>query len=212
MIGSPRPEKVIMKFTRQFFSNAQFLLSKSLLAQNRKHTVLEKWQIAYYKKQLQLIPTKINAWSKAIDHSLFPNNSAEKIESLVTALQGMSYRIDELLGAGNDVSEFTIAEHEMLADLRCWNNGLEHAFARWSMEPEAQAEDKQLISCKDWLAAFETKVEESRNQLKNTVTKEEGEEFYRLLGGYRGVSVAVAKYTQIAHSIDWEQWREERFS
>jgi uncharacterized membrane protein YccC len=212
MLGSPRPEKVVMKFTRQFFRNAEFLLSKLLLAQNRKHTLFEKWQIAYYQKQMQLIPNKIKARSTAIDHKLFPNNSAEQIESLVTVLHGIRYRIDELLEAGSDAGVTAAAEHEMLADLRHWNKGLEHAFAMWSVQPEAQAEDKQIHGIKDWLTAFETKVEESMSSVGNTLTEEEGEGFFRLLGGYRGVSLAVAKYTQVAHSIDWEQWREERFS
>jgi len=212
MIGSPRPEKVVMKFTRQFFRSAEFLLSKLPLAQHQKHTVLEKWQIAYSQKQMELIPNKIKAWSKSIDHKLFPDNSPEQIESLVTVLQGISYRIDELLEAGSDVGITTVPEHEMLEDLRHWNRGLEHAFARWSVHLEARVEDKQVLSIKDWLTAFETKVEESMSRTGNAVTEAEGESFYRLLGGYRGVSVAVAKYTQIAHNIDWEQWREERFS
>jgi hypothetical protein len=212
MLGSPRPEKVVMKFTRQFFRSAEFLLSKLLLAQNRKHTLLEKWQIAYYKKQIQLIPNKIKAWSNAIDHSLFPANNAEQIESLVTVLQGISYRIDELVEAGSDIGVNAAAEHDMLDDLRHWNQGLEHAFGRWSVQPEAQVEDKQILDIKDWLKAFETKVDQSINQIGNSKTEEECEEFYRLLGGYRGMSVAVAKYYQVAHSIDWEQWREERFS
>jgi hypothetical protein len=162
---------------------------------------------------MQLIPNKIKAWSKAIDHQLFPDNSAEQIENLVTALQGISYRIDELLEAGgSDAGITAVSEHELLADLRQWNKGLEHAFLRWSLLPEAQAEDKQILIIKDWLTAFETKVEESLSRTGNTLTEEEGEGFYRLLGGYRGVSVAVANYTQVAHSIDWEQWREERFT
>ena len=212
MIGSPRPEKVVMKFTQRFFRSAEFLLSKSLLAQHRKHTVLEKWQIAYSQKQMELIPNKINAWSKAIDHKLFPNNSPEQIESLTTELQSISYRIDALLEAGSGADVNAVAEHEMLEDLRQWNKGLENAFAGWSVHLEAQAEDKQFLGVKEWLTAFETKVEESLSREGNTVTEEESESFYRLLGGYRGVSVAVAKYSKVARSMDWEQWREERFS
>jgi hypothetical protein len=213
MIGSPRPEKVVMKFTRQFFRSAEFLLSKLLLIQHRKYTILEKWQIAYFQKQMHLIPNKIKAWSKAIDHKLFPDISEEQIENLVTALQGISYRIDELLEAGgSDADVNAVADHEILEDLRYWNKGLENAFARWSVHLEARTEDKQILSIKDWLAAFETKVEESLSRVGNTVTEEQGEGFYRLLGGYRGVSVAVANYTQVARSIDWERWREERFT
>ncbi len=36
--------------------------------------------------------------------------------------------------------------------------------------------------------------------------------FYRLLGGYRGVSDAALAYARAAGAIDWKQWQEEKFS
>jgi hypothetical protein len=38
-----------------------------------------------------------------------------------------------------------------------------------------------------------------------------GENFYRLLGAYRGVSEALVNYVGSAGTIDWERWKEERF-
>jgi hypothetical protein len=40
---------------------------------------------------------------------------------------------------------------------------------------------------------------------------QDGENFYRLLGAYRGVSEALVNYAGSAGPIDWAQWREERF-
>jgi hypothetical protein len=39
----------------------------------------------------------------------------------------------------------------------------------------------------------------------------EGENFYRLLGAYRGLSEALIEYANTAGGIGWEQWRESRF-
>jgi hypothetical protein len=44
------------------------------------------------------------------------------------------------------------------------------------------------------------------------MNQEEGELFFRLLGGYRGVSEAALAYAGAAQPINWSQWREERFS
>jgi len=38
------------------------------------------------------------------------------------------------------------------------------------------------------------------------------ENFYHLLGAYRGVSEALVDYAGSAGEIDWACWREERFA
>ena len=37
------------------------------------------------------------------------------------------------------------------------------------------------------------------------------ENFYRLLGSYRGLSETRIAYLQLAETINWAQWREARF-
>jgi hypothetical protein len=37
------------------------------------------------------------------------------------------------------------------------------------------------------------------------------ENFYRLLGCYRGLSEALISYARLAGAFDWQQWREMRF-
>ena len=38
------------------------------------------------------------------------------------------------------------------------------------------------------------------------------ENFYHLLGAYRGVSEALVDYAGSSGGIDWARWREERFA
>ena len=40
---------------------------------------------------------------------------------------------------------------------------------------------------------------------------QDGENFYSLLGAFRGVSDALVAYAASAGAIDWTPWREERF-
>ena len=46
---------------------------------------------------------------------------------------------------------------------------------------------------------------------KGQISDRNAENFYRLLGAYRGVSEALVIYAGSAATIDWEQWKEERF-
>jgi hypothetical protein len=40
---------------------------------------------------------------------------------------------------------------------------------------------------------------------------QDGANFYRLLGAYRGVLEAMVNYAEITDAIDWTQWEEARF-
>jgi hypothetical protein len=46
---------------------------------------------------------------------------------------------------------------------------------------------------------------------RETLSNEDGENFYRLLGAYRGVSEAAVAYAGNAATIDWAEWSEEKF-
>ena len=43
------------------------------------------------------------------------------------------------------------------------------------------------------------------------LSAEDIEIFYRLLGGYRGLSEAAIGYAELANGINWAQWRQARF-
>jgi len=53
--------------------------------------------------------------------------------------------------------------------------------------------------------------EELGQAVKERFSARDGESFYRLLGAYRGVSVALGIYARGTDTIDWAQWSEERF-
>ena len=59
---------------------------------------------------------------------------------------------------------------------------------------------------------LENRIKDVVNRAGSDVNQEEGKNFFRLLGGYRGVSEAALAYAGAAQAINWTQWREERFS
>ncbi len=59
---------------------------------------------------------------------------------------------------------------------------------------------------------LELRIEETLNKSEESeISVEEGENFYRLLGAYRGLSDVVIEYAGTAEKVDWEPWRESRF-
>ena len=65
--------------------------------------------------------------------------------------------------------------------------------------------------------AFVYKISEQRiHQIADKAAKaqlreEDGVNFYRLLGAYRGVSEALFSYAGCAAVVDWDIWQEGRF-
>jgi len=53
---------------------------------------------------------------------------------------------------------------------------------------------------------------EQHIQLELDKGAQDGENFYRLLGTYRGVSDALITYAGSTMSVEWAPWREERFA
>jgi hypothetical protein len=47
---------------------------------------------------------------------------------------------------------------------------------------------------------------------RGRISAHDGENFYRLLGGWRNVSEALITYAGSTTSVDWAPWREENFT
>ena len=62
------------------------------------------------------------------------------------------------------------------------------------------------------LARLETRIDEAFARAgEGMLRTDDYENFYRLLGCYRGLSEAVISYVRLAGAFDWQQWREMRF-
>jgi hypothetical protein len=97
-------------------------------------------------------------------------------------------------------------------ELATWHAGLEAVFGRWARHPEAEPVATLDERLEKQLVELETRLVEVVNQGGRDLGAEANEQFFRLLGGYRGVSEAALAYAGVAQSINWSEWREERFS
>jgi hypothetical protein len=59
---------------------------------------------------------------------------------------------------------------------------------------------------------LETHIREAFDKAaEGQFNKKEGENFYHLLGAYRGLSESLVEYAGSASVFDWSLWTEEKF-
>ncbi len=210
LIGSPRPEKVLLRLMERFFRSAEFLMSRKT-PEIGQLSFLELWRIAYHYRQLHSIPTKISAWGKAIDQNLFPGNTPKQIQNLVTSIQTLVYRLEQFLDTGVVFRSEPVSV-ELHKDVNTWHSVIAKTFSNWATAPEAESVATLKERLETGLTRIERRIESVVNRTDVEVGRQEGENFFQLIGGYRGVSEAALAYAGAAQVINWSHWREERFS
>ena len=210
LLGSPRPEKVVLHLLDRFFSSAEFLMSRSN-PEPMRASGMERWRIAFHQRQLRSLPAKLGAWTKAIDRKRFPDNTPKQMQALVTSVQALVYRVEQFMETG-PVYRAKPLSAELREDVKTWHAGIENIFGRWSRKPEAEPVGGLRQRLDTGLIRLEERIEAVVNRAGAEVSREEGENFFQVLGGYRGVSEAALAYAGAAQAINWSHWREERFS
>jgi len=211
MLRSPRPEKAVLQLVHRFFRSTAFLVARLEPDPRRSPTFMERWLFAFHRRELQTLPAKITAWGRAIDRTKFPANTPEQVQGLVTSLQTLVYRLDALHDAG-DRGQAASLTRALGEDIQAWRTGMEETFMKWSRHPDADATVDLQGHLANWIDSLEARIEAVLAQTDTTgFSSEEEQHFFRLLGGIRGVTAAAIGCAGIAGTIDWKQWREERF-
>jgi hypothetical protein len=89
---------------------------------------------------------------------------------------------------------------------------IEALFKRWSDNPatELNVDIQERLALT--LTAMETRIDQTLTLAEQgELRPEDYENFYRLMGSYRGLSESVVAHAKLAEGIDWAQWKEERF-
>jgi hypothetical protein len=197
---------------RRFFRSAEHLIGGMTLEDGGGRTWSQRWTVEFYRHELRTLPGKIGAWGKAINHKDFPNIVPAEVQALVTSLQTLVYRIEELLEAGDAPAAEPLVR-ALGEDLQAWRSGVEATFGRWSVRGEAEPAAALRERLTTWRAGLEKRIGEALQQTgAETVSGRDAESFFRLLGGVRGVSEAAVAYAAVAGTIDLPHWREEVFS
>ncbi|MHC5048782.1 MAG: FUSC family protein, partial [Planctomycetota bacterium] len=207
---SPRPEKAFLRLLERFFRSCEFVMSRMAWDASRSRFA-KGWVFAFHRRELATLPQKLGTWGRVIDHKLFPANSPEQVQALVIGLEALAHRLDELIEARRS-PQADLLVRELLDDIRAWRLVVQQGFRRLAESPDLgpAAEFRQRLTTR--LATLETRIIEAFEKAgERELGEKDYENFYGLLGGYRGVSEAAVAFVGVAENVKWAQWRESRF-
>jgi uncharacterized membrane protein YccC len=200
---SSRPTDAFRRLLRRYFTSAGTMLSAA---------PLPAWKTAFHAHELKTLPGKLAAWSGHINPARLDSGGPAQLQALVSSLQALSLRIQELRSVGT-LPQSQTAFTAIASDLEAWVARAEKLCQRLADDPSAASATDSSAVLTGILQQLESCIEHVMDQDKEQPMDEtEGVNFYQLLGAYRGMSAALLKAESQAGAIDWPRWSEERFS
>jgi hypothetical protein len=157
------------------------------------------------------LPRKLGIWVPHIGTKALSGTSTQQIQAVVTSMQGLTYRMQELLEErGNPQAQFLVKE--LQEEIRVWRLRVQETFQGLAENPAVREREAFRSRLDEIMDHLEERIKVTLDKAgEGQLRVQDGENFYRLLGAYRGVSEALVNYAGSAGPIDWAQWREERF-
>jgi hypothetical protein len=210
---SPSPEKVFLRLLARFFRYAEFVMARLALDWEQNKGLAGRWRTALYRHDLLELPEKLAGWGERIDYRLLPGTTREQVQALVTSLRALAFRIKELVEA-RTYPQADLLVREVIDDVRDWRSLAQEQFRLWTDDPGRELEPG--VDVGDRLIARLARMEARLNETfrltgDGELGAEDRENFYRLLGSYRGFAEDVIGYARLARGIDWVPWQEARF-
>jgi hypothetical protein len=167
--------------------------------------------LAFHTGELARLPAKLAAWGAQIDATAYSGTSPGQVQALVENLGNVAARIAELLAVGS-VRQDSYLARALEADRQHWLEAFESIVGSWSEDPSTDLYDRLGERLRHQTERLETRVAEVFDAAPSELSDAALGDMYRMLGRYRGVSVAVTAYAGSVRQIDWKGWTEERFS
>jgi uncharacterized membrane protein YccC len=206
-----QPEKMFLRLVRRFFRQAGFLVSPPTLSLGQTTTAVGWRERLRYRNDLLTIPDQLGTWGAMVDQRKFVECSPEQVQLMVTRLHILAHRLQELFGARRSPQAQFLVQ-ELGEYIRDWRFRVQEVFQLLSEDPAAVKQEALRTRLDRILEQMEARIKEALNKAdEGQISDRDGENFYRLLGAYRGVAEATVAYAGIAGAIDWRPWYEERF-
>jgi len=207
---SPRPEKAFLRLLVRFFRSYEYLLSAVQRDPKQPVTRWARRRQAYHAHDVATLPAKLRLWARFINLSELPGTSAEHLQVLQSGLQRLAERMQELLEEQRK-PQSPFLRQKLGEDVRVWYRAAEQA-VHALCEGAAGEQERLRAGLVDVMHRLETRIAEVINEVPHgQLGPQDGENFCRLLGVYRGLSETIVELAGTADVIDWRVWQEERF-
>jgi uncharacterized membrane protein YccC len=209
---SMQPDKAFLRLLRRFFHSSEYLMTTMRWDRTTTTTRMDCWKRAFHAREVATLPRKLSDWGKVVDTGVLPGTTPEQLQALTTNLQALAYRMQEFLNArANPQAELLV--RELLTDIRAWHLKVQGVFQRLSQDPAAGEQEAFRTGLDTAIKHLEVRIRETMDKApEGRLSIRDDENFYHLLGAYRGISDALVDYAGSAGNINWARWREERFA
>ena len=205
------PEKLFLRLLGRYFRSCNYLLSGMHRDLPHNETGLGRWRKAFHLREISNLPAKLGAWAKFLDYKVLSGTSPQQVQGIVTSLQELTGRIRELHEEHSSPQTPFLAQ-ELREEVLSWRLSAQNAFAQLESDPVSGDRETFHTRLDEIMGRLEARIKETLDRAaEGQVSARDGENLYRLLGAYRGVSESMVRYAGSADAIQWEPWREERF-
>ena len=208
---SPHPERSFLRLLRRFFRSCEYLTSTMRWDPERVPTPWQRWLREFHLRELGRLPRTLKTWAPRIAASSLHGAPPGQVDDLLARLSAIHFRMHELLAARSRAQAESL-EKGLVEDIRAWRMAVQRTFSRLAREPSAGDADVFRAKLGEILKHLEHQVATVLDSARDEkFSVENAENFYRLLGAFRGMSEALINYTGSTSRIDWKRWREEPF-
>jgi hypothetical protein len=208
---SLRPEDRFQAILCRFLRSSAFLMSTTGWSRERAPSRLQRWRKAHHLSEVATAPGKLATWAHALPPAALGSTTPGEVQALVTSVQAISDRMQTLMRA-RDARQSEAMVRALREDVRGWRLSVQGIFERLASAPEA-------ADGADYRRRLDAKLEQLATQIEaalagtegSSLSIEDGENMYRLLGAHRGVSEALVAFAGQVPSVDWSRLREARF-
>lgn len=208
---SLHPQRVFLRLLGRYFRSCEYLITTMPWNLEREVRPFDRWREAYHRHEVSTLPRKLGVWMPHIDPNGLTGASKEQMQALVTSMQGLTYRLLELLEeCGKPQEQFL--RKELQAEVKAWRIATQKTFQGLAKDPGAGDREVFRTKLDGILDHLEERIKIAlENAPSAQLSDWHGENFYRLLGAYRGMSEALVNYSESAGVINWALWHQERF-
>ncbi len=210
ILSTPRPQRALLSLTHRYFRGAEFLISEIQSNENKGHWA--ELKTAFYRYELRTLPLKIKAWSKAINHKHYPNNSVDEIDDLLVNIYSLTSSLEEwFIASRQQLPKHVLTETR--EELTMWHTGIKHAFKDYNNDLDSSLSTQMESVLIHYTKTLESIINKHEAQIKQLdISVQEKEDFYRLVGSYLGLNRSLISYATAAEQINWKHWEEEFFA
>ena len=202
------PDRALLRLLRRYLLSAEFLLSRDM--PNSNTASLSRREV-FHRQEIASLPGKMQTWAAQASPAVLGAESSQQLPDLVGALQALSYRLLALQEA-RALPQSPLLVAALTDDMQQWRHAVLNTLQQLSVDP-TDTDTLSRARLDNKLAQLDTRIAEVLDSTAaDSLSDNDHENFYRLLGAYRGSSETLLDFAGLASTIDWQPWREERFA